>query len=221
MRRAHFATFLRMASSLPAGCKPYSRINYFKQIIEAYRGRDDDADKYVKKVKPLIDCSQLDHLKSEEVRIAMAKVKCHRKLDISVFYKLTGRLPNEDLGYDGYDERMLMHFYNTFYNKSMRLLGKAIRYRTNVLYRLLGKIGKKLNVDHFQFMKEQAHQQTEEEIKFVFDSLGWNYSPLCRVTGPPVPAPALASKVSLSSSTRTQPLVQRLYIWGQYINRGK
>ena len=181
----------------------------------------DDADKYVKKVKPLIDCSQLDHLKSEEVRIAMAKVKCHRKLDISVFYKLTGRLPNEDLGYDGYDERMLMHFYNTFYNKSMRLLGKAIRYRTNVLYHLLGKIGKKPNVDHFQFMKEQAHQQTEEEIKFVFDSLGWNYSPLCRVTGPLVPAPALASKVSLSSSTHTQPLVQRLYIWGQYINRGK
>ena len=39
------------ASSLPAGCKPYNQIDYFKQIIEAYWGRDDDADKYVKKVK--------------------------------------------------------------------------------------------------------------------------------------------------------------------------
>ena len=65
-----------MASSLPAGCKPCSQLDYFRQIVRAYQGQDDDADKYVKKVKPLIDCSQLDGLKLEEVRIAMAKVKC-------------------------------------------------------------------------------------------------------------------------------------------------
>ena len=28
-------------------------------------------------------------------------------------------------------------------------------------------------------MKEPALPQTEEEIKFVFDSLSWNYSLLC------------------------------------------
>ena len=27
-------------------------------------------------------------------------------------------------------------------------------------------------------MKEQAYQRTEEEIKLVFDSVGWNYSPI-------------------------------------------
>ena len=27
-------------------------------------------------------------------------------------------------------------------------------------------------------MKRPAHQQTEEEIEFVFDHLGWNYSPI-------------------------------------------
>ena len=75
-------------------------------------GGDDDAGKYAKKVKPLIDCSQLDDLKLEEVRIAMVKVKCPRKLDISVFRQLTGRLPHEDLNDD--DERLLFHFYNTF-----------------------------------------------------------------------------------------------------------
>ena len=64
-------------------------------------------------------------------------------------------------------------------------------------------IEKKPNVDHFQFMKGPSHQRTEEEIQFVFDSLhlGWKYSSLCGVKGPPVPAPALASNVSLSSST--------------------
>ena len=88
--------------------KEYNQVDYFKKVVRSYRGRDDDADKYVKKVKPLIDCSQLDDLKLEGVRIAMAKVKCPRKLDISAFRQLTGRLPHEDLNDD--DERLLFHF---------------------------------------------------------------------------------------------------------------
>ena len=70
-----------------------------------------------------------------------------------------------------------------------------VRCRTNVLYHLLDKTGKEPNTDLFQFMKEPGHQQTEEEIKFVFEHLGWDYSLLCRAKGPRVPAPALASKV--------------------------
>ena len=62
----------------------------------------------------------------------MAKVKCPRKLDISVFYQLTRRLPHECLDYG--DERFLIHCYDTFCNESMRLLGKMVRCRTNVLY---------------------------------------------------------------------------------------
>ena len=101
-------------SSLPAGCKPYNQIDYFRQIIGAYQGQDEDAVKYVKKVKELID-KPLDELELEQVRIAMDKVKCPRKLDISVFYQLTRRLPHEDLSYD--DETLLIHFYNTFWNE--------------------------------------------------------------------------------------------------------
>ena len=83
----------------------------------------------------------------------------------------------------------------------MKLSGKMVRCRTNVLYHLLDKVDKEPNSDHFQFMKEPAHQRTEEEIKFIFDHLGWDCSLLYGTKGPPVPAPALASKVSLSSST--------------------
>ena len=104
----------------------------------------------------------------------MAKVKCPCKLDISVFYQLTKRLSHEDLNYD--DERLLIHFYDTFYNESIKLLGCTVRCRVNVLYHLLKKIGMEPNADLFQFMKGPSHQQTEEEIKFVFDHLGWNYS---------------------------------------------
>ena len=115
------------ASSLPAGCKPSNQLDYFKKIIRAYQGRDEDAVKYVKKVKEPID-KPLDEIELKHIRLAMANVKCPRKLDISVFYQLTRRLPHEDgLNYD--DERLLIHFYDTFYNESIKLLGKTVRCR--------------------------------------------------------------------------------------------
>ena len=52
-------------------------------------------------------------IKLGHVRLAMAKVKCPCKLDISVFYQWTRRLPQEDLNYD--DESLLIHFYITLF----------------------------------------------------------------------------------------------------------
>ena len=160
---------------MPAGYRPYSQLDNFKKLIKAYNGYDSDVVKYVKKVKALID-KPLDEMELGHVRLAMAKVKCPRKLDVSVFYKLTRRLPHEGLDYD--DERFLIHFYDTFCNESIKLLGKTVRYRTNVLYHLLAKISKEPNADLFQFMKGTSHQQTEEEIKLLFEHLGWIYSPI-------------------------------------------
>ena len=142
-------------SSLPAGYRPYNQLDYFRQLIKAYNGYDLDAVKLVKKVKALID-KPLDEIELGHVRLAMAKVKCLRELDISVFYQLTRRLPHEDLNYD--DERLLIHFYDTFCNESIKLLGKTVRYRVTVLYHLLAKTGKKPNADLFQFMKGASHQ---------------------------------------------------------------
>ena len=133
-------------SSLPARYRPCNQLDYFRQLIKAYNGYDSDAVKYVKKVKALIDKS-LDEIELGHIRLAMAKVKCPRKLDISVFYQLTKRLPHEDLNYD--DERLLIHFYNTFCNESIKLLRKTFRYRVNVLYHLLAKIGKEPSADLF------------------------------------------------------------------------
>ena len=80
-------------SSLPAGYRPSNQLDYFRKLIKAYNGYDSDAAKYVKKVKALID-KPLDEIELGYIRLAMAKVKCPRKLDISVFYKLTRRLPH-------------------------------------------------------------------------------------------------------------------------------
>ena len=141
--------------SLTAGCKPCNQLDYFKKINRAYQGREQDAVKYVKKGKELID-KPMDKLELGHVRLAMVKVKCPRKLDISVFCRLTRRLPHEDL--NDYDEGLLIHFYDTFCNESIKLLGKMVRCRTNVLYHLLAKIGKEPNADLFQFMKGSGHQ---------------------------------------------------------------
>ena len=159
-----------------SGCpidQRYSQLDYFKKTIKAYQGRDSDAVKYVEKVKELID-KPLNELKLEDVRAIRKKVKFPCKLDISVFYQLTGRLPDEDLEFK--EEDFIIHFYDTFMAASIRLLGKMVRCRTNVLYQLLKKIGKEPNADMFPFTKENSHQRTEEEIKFIFEHLGWSYS---------------------------------------------
>ena len=108
---------------MPAGYKSYNQLDYFKKLIEAYNGYDSDAVKYVKKVKALIDKS-LDEIELQDVRLAMKKVKCPHKLDISVFCQLTRRLPHEELEYD--DERIITQLYDTFCNESIKLLRKRL-----------------------------------------------------------------------------------------------
>ena len=151
----------------------YDQLNNFKKLIKAYNGCNSDAVKYVEKVEAFID-KPLDELKLEDVRAIREKVKFPRKLDISVFYQLTGRLPHEGLEFK--EEDFIVHFYNAFMTACIKLLGKTVRCRTNVLYHILKKIGKEPNADLFPFMKGVSHQRTEEEIKFVFEHLGWSYS---------------------------------------------
>ena len=163
------------ASLLPAGRKAYNQLDNFKKLIRAYDGRDSNAVKYVEKVEAFMD-KPLDELELKDIRAIMNKVKFSCKLDISVFYQLTGRLPHKGLEFK--DEDFFIHFYNTFVAASIELLGKIVRCITNVLYHILKKIGKEPNADLFPFMKGPSHQQTEEEIKFVFEHLGWAYSPV-------------------------------------------
>ena len=117
---------------------------------KAYQGRDADAVKYVESVRALTD-KPLDQIVLEDVRAIRKKVKFPCKVDISLFYQLTGRLPHEELEYE--DERIITHLYDTFMAASIKLLGKTVKCRINVLYHLLKKIGKELNADLLPFMK--------------------------------------------------------------------
>ena len=74
-------------------------------------------------MKAFID-KPLDQVELEDVRLARKKVKFPRKLDISVFYQLTGRLPHEGLEFK--EEDFIIHFYYTFMAARIKLLGKRL-----------------------------------------------------------------------------------------------
>ena len=102
----------------------HNQLDYFKKLIKAYNGYDSDAVKYVEKVEAFID-KALDRLELEDVRAIRKKVKFPPKLDISVFYQLTGRLPHEGIEFK--EEDFIIHFYDTFVAVSIKLLGKTGR----------------------------------------------------------------------------------------------
>ena len=153
----------------------YRQLDYLKKAIKVYQGQDEEVEKYVENVKAFTD-KPLDELALEDVRAIRKKVKFPRRLEIPVFCELTGRLPHKELEFNERD--LIIHFYNTFLAVSEKLLGKPVRYRVNVLYHLLRKIGKEPKASSFTFMKDSGHKRTEEEIKLVFEHLGWDYSPI-------------------------------------------
>ena len=108
-----------------------------KKLIKAYDGRDSNAVKFVEKVEAFID-KPLDELELKDIRAIMNKVKFPRKLDILVFYQLTGRLPHEGLEFR--DKDFIIHFYDTFVAASVKLLRKwldvELMYYTIFLRRL-------------------------------------------------------------------------------------
>ena len=88
-----------------------NQLDNFKKLIKAYNGCNSDAVKYVEKVDAYID-KPMDGLELEDVRAIMNKVKFPHKLDISVFYQLTVRLPHKGLEFK--EEDFIIHFYDTF-----------------------------------------------------------------------------------------------------------
>ena len=130
----HFSNGLALTeySSDSPSNQGYSQLNYFKKVIKTYEGQDTDADKYVERVRAYTD-KPLDELRIEDVSVIMKKklVKFPCRLEISVFYELTGRLPLEELEFNERD--LIVHFYNTFLTASEKLFGKPVRYRVKCI----------------------------------------------------------------------------------------
>ena len=62
--------------------------------------------------------------------------------------------------------------------KSKGILGKKVRYNANVLFHLMRLIGKNPDPDNFPLNSGINNENTEQEIKTVFEKLGWDYKPM-------------------------------------------
>ena len=62
--------------------------------------------------------------------------------------------------------------------KSTEVLGKNVKYKQNILFQLLRKIGKEPDMNDFYFQHSESVKKTNKEIKEVFDKFGWEFDPM-------------------------------------------
>ena len=67
---------------------------------------------------------------------------------------------------------------DTFDRVSSEVLGKSVKYKQNVIFHLLRKIGKEPNIEDFYIKGSKSTKRLDEEIGKVFARLGWEFRPI-------------------------------------------
>ena len=88
---------------------------------------------------------------------------------------------NGDLDYKSLTEvqkSCLFRYYQNFRVKSYNVLGKHVKYKSNVLFHLLRLVGCDQNPDDFPLNGRVSNERTQTEIETAFKAMGWNYKPM-------------------------------------------
>ena len=72
----------------------------------------------------------------------------------------------------------LLKYYEDFRINSDKVLGKQVKYKSNVLFHLLRLVGRKPDLDDFPLNGRVSNAKIESEIETVFKVMGWNYKPM-------------------------------------------
>ena len=72
----------------------------------------------------------------------------------------------------------LKSLYDTFDRVSNEVLGKSIKYKQNVLFHLLRKVGKEPNMEDFYIKGSKSTERLVDEIGKVFTRLEWEFRPI-------------------------------------------
>ena len=158
---------------------PKRNAEYFDNVIKDYMGifsiSRNELDKSIQTIKMYL--GDRDKYTTAEVRDFV-----NRSKDITNIYVITvvRRLNKQsELNPLSDKERTtLQGLYNKFNIASIQSIGKNVKYKQNVLFHLLKKIGKKADMNDFYFQKTESIKKTDEEIKKVFNSLGWEFNPI-------------------------------------------
>ena len=161
-------------STLPYGYKPYNYRKYFNQTIKTYQGHLDVDKKLVNSIRGLLG-PKLGGEKYtvNEVKDTISNFKFKKDLVNSIVCKL-----NDDLDYKSLTEvqkSSLFRYYETFRTRSHMVLGKYIKYKSNVLFHMLRLVGCDPKPDDFPLNGRVSNERTETEIEAVFKDMGWEY----------------------------------------------
>ena len=132
-------------------------------------------DEYISTIKKYIG-DRDKYEKPEIIEFISRSKDIPNKLANTLFKMLNGI---KDLNLLEYEEKEeLKNLHGAFNKASIEFLGKSVKYKQNVLFHLLRKIGKEPDINHFYFQGSASVKKTDEEIKKVFNRLGWEFRPM-------------------------------------------
>ena len=161
-------------SSFPAGYKPYNYKKYFEQTIKTYQGHLDVDKKLVNSIRGILGPGK--KYTANEVKDTISIFKFKKDLVNSIVCKLNGDSDYKSI--TEFQKSSLFRYYEIFRNESYKVLGKHVKYKSNVLFHLLRLVGCDPNPDDFSLNGRVSNERTETEIETVFKAMGWDYRPM-------------------------------------------
>ena len=163
--------------TLPAGYKLYDYKKYFNQTIKTYQGHLEVKESLFNSIRGLLGPKTNGKKYTvNEVKDTISTFKFKKDLVNSIVRKL-----NNDSGYKSLikvQKSCLFRYYENFRVKSYSVLGKHVKYKSNVLFHLLRLVGCNPNPDDFLLNGRASNERIETEIETVFKAMGWNYKPM-------------------------------------------
>ena len=151
----------------------------FNKVIKEYVGKanvkKDKLDKCIAIIRKYLGDKE-EYMATEVKEFTNRSKDIPNKLVNTLVRILNGKDGTNLLDYE--EEQKLKDPYTAFNKISIEVLGKNIKYKQNVLFHLLQKIGKEPDMNYFYLQSSESVKERDEEIKKVFDKLGWEFRPI-------------------------------------------
>ena len=168
----------RYTSTNPAPTRNVKK-DYFNKVLKEYIGftteKDEEINRCISLIKKYLG-EKDKYDKSEVINLITSIKDIPNKLTNTLFRTLNGI---KDLNLFNCEEvEKLKSVYDTFDRVSNEVLGKSVKYKQNVLFHLLRKIGKEPNMEDLYIKGNKSTERLDEEIGKVFARLGWEFRPI-------------------------------------------
>ena len=152
---------------------------YFDNVIKEYMGiakvNKNKQDKSIETIKKYL--GNRDKYTTSEVREFVNQSRdIPKKLVNTIVRTLNGKSELNPLS--DRERELLWDLHREFNIKSSQVLRNNVKYKQNILFHLLQKIGKEPDMNDFSLLGSESVKKTDEEIKKLFDKLGSEFTPI-------------------------------------------